>query len=69
MKRSSHVERESRRDALKGLAVLSGAAAAAAVAGNAAASAQQAEQEHLPPPALGYRETDHIREYYRHARF
>ncbi len=69
MKRSKIVDRDSRRDALKGLAALGGAAAASTVAGSASAATAEAEAEQRPPETLGYRETDHIREYYRKARF
>ena len=69
MKHSKHVDRESRRDALKGLAVLGGAAAASVAAGGASAEAPKPMQEQEAPETLGYRETDHIREYYRRARF
>lgn len=69
MKQSNYVDRESRRNALKGMAVLGGAAAAASVAAGNAVAAEEAPEESVAPVKLGYRETDHVREYYRRARF
>ncbi len=68
MKRSKLVDRDSRRNALKGMAVLGGAAALSAATNASAAGAPPETQENAPA-SLGYRETDHIREYYRRARF
>lgn len=68
MKQKNYVDRESRRNALKGMAVLGGAAAASVAAGNAVA-AEEAPVKSAAPVKLGYRETDHVREYYRRARF
>lgn len=69
MKRSKHVHRESRRDALKGIAALSGAAVASAAVGTASAAVEAPGEAKQPPGKLGYRETAHVREYYRRARF
>ncbi len=68
MKCSKLVDRDSRRNALKGMAVLGGAAALSTTTGASADSAHLEKQEKAPE-SLGYRETDHIREYYRRARF
>jgi len=68
MKRSHSVDRESRRNALKGMAVL-GSAAALSATTSASAGSAPSEQQQSAPESLGYRETDHIREYYRRARF
>ncbi len=65
---SKLVDRESRRNALKGLALISGAAAmTTATVSSAAVGTDQVESD--APKNLGYRETAHIREYYRRARF
>ncbi len=69
MKISKNVDRDSRRDALKGIAVLSGAAAASVATGTTSAAVVQADEVQTKPETLGYHETDHIREYYRRARF
>ena len=69
MKHSNFVDRESRRNALKGLAVLSGAAVATAAGTSASAGTVPSETKADVPKKLGYRETDHVREYYRCARF
>lgn len=68
MKRSQFVDRDSRRNALKGMAVLGGAAALSSATSASADTAHLVKQEKAPE-SLGYRETDHIREYYRRARF
>ncbi len=68
MKHSNFVDRESRRNALKGMAALGGAAALSSASSASADSPELEKQDHAPP-SLGYRETDHIREYYRRARF
>ncbi len=68
MKRSNNVDRDSRRNALKGMAVLGGAAALSS-ATTASADSAALEVREKAPASLGYRETDHIREYYRRARF
>ena len=69
MKHSNFVDRESRRNALKGIAVLSGAAVAGAAGTSASADVRPNETKADAPKSLGYRETDHVREYYRRARF
>ena len=70
MKHSNFIDRESRRDALKSMAVLGSAAVvSAATTGASAADATTQEVKSDVPSSLGYRETDHIREYYRRARF
>ena len=68
MKRSNFVDRSSRRNALKGMAVLGGAAALSTTS-SASAKSADLEPQQKAPVSLGYRETDHIREYYRRARF
>ena len=68
MKRSNFVDRDSRRNALKGMAVLGGAAALSTTSTSSADSAHLETQEKAQV-SLGYHETDHIREYYRRARF
>ena len=62
----SALERDARRGFLKGAAV-----ASAAVGGGALAANVMAEEVSEKPadPKLGYQETDHVREYYRLARF
>ncbi len=69
MKSSSKVSRESRRNALKGMAVLSGAAVVSASTSVSAAEITDQETQSVSPKTLGYRETEHIRDYYRVARF
>jgi len=69
MKNSSKVNRESRRNALKGMAVLSGAAVVTASTSVSAAEMTAQETPSVSPKTLGYRETEHIRDYYRVARF
>lgn len=68
MKHSNFVDRDSRRNALKGMAVLGGAAALSTTT-STSASSEHLEKQDDAPESLGYRETDHIREYYRRARF
>ena len=68
MKHSNFVDRDSRRNALKGMAVLGGAAALSTTTTSSADSAHL-EKQTVAPESSGYRETDHIREYYRRARF
>lgn len=57
-----------RRTFLKGVAVVGGAATVAAVGGVAVASAPAGSPAGVAPAAAkpqGYRETEHVREYYR----
>ncbi len=68
MKRSNFVDRDSRRNALKGMAALGGAAALSTTT-NLSADDAHLEKHEKVPESIGYRETDHIREYYRRARF
>ncbi len=67
MTRQSRTKTKGRRHFLKTLAAAGGATAAVAVSGQAAASPEQA-----PAPEAaedrGYRETPHIRKYYRTAK-
>ena len=65
MKNGNFVDRDSRRNALKGMAVLSGAAVVSTVTSASAADIATQEDQSEAPPTLGYRNTDHIREYYR----
>ncbi len=69
MKHSNFVDRDSRRNALKGMAVLSGAAVVSTVTSASAADIAGQKVQSEAPPTLGYRKTDHIREYYRTCRF
>lgn len=69
MKRSNFVDRESRRNALKGMAVLGGAAAVTASTTVSAATTAPDKVESEAPKSLGYHQTEHIRQYYRLARF
>ena len=69
MKHSNHVDRDSRRNALKGMAVLGGAAAVSASTSVSAAGIAPEEERSEAPKSLGYHQTEHIREYYRLARF
>ena len=69
MKRSNCIDRDSRRNALKGMAALSGAAVVAASTHVSAAETDDHEMQSDSPKALGYQETEHVREYYRLARF
>ncbi len=69
MKHSHSVDRISRRNALKGMAVLSGAAVMSGSAVGSAADISAEEKPSVSPQKLGYRETEHVREYYRLARF
>ncbi|MFL6648089.1 MAG: twin-arginine translocation signal domain-containing protein [Sulfurifustis sp.] len=62
---------EKRREFLKGALAGSGAAVLAAVGGNAAA-APVPKQDAIPKPkqeSQGYRETEHVRDYYKTAEF
>ena len=69
MSRVKRVQQASRRDFLKGIAVAGGATTAAVVAGGALASKQEVTGvDRSAEPTKGYRETPHIREYYRLAR-
>ncbi len=56
-----------RREFLKGAAVASAAAGAGVLATDAIA--EEAASETSKNQSLGYQETDHVREYYRLARF
>lgn len=62
------IDRSDRRRFLKSAAVVSGTAAAATLAGNAAAEMVEETAKPEAAQAKGYRETDHVREYYRLAR-
>jgi len=57
----------SRRDFLKLMAVAGGGVAAAGAVGSAGAVEQEAPEE--APEKLGYRQTEHIRNYYDKADF
>lgn len=64
--------RRDRRTFLKGVAAAGGATAVAVAGGAAVAdvsSKNTAKAEAEAPESKGYRETDHIREYYRLAQF
>ncbi len=69
MKTSKFVDRDSRRNALKGMAALGGAAVLSASANASTAETNTIEEKQFAPESLGYRETAHVREYYRLARF
>jgi len=64
----SKVKTQERRGFLKDLAVAGGVATAAGVVGSAAAS-EATEAQTEKPDTRGYKETAHVREYYRLARF
>ena len=59
--------REGRREFLKGAAVAGGAVTVAVAAGNASAAAPQAAQPEAGASDQGYRETAHVRAYYKTA--
>ena len=69
MKNSKLVDRDSRRNALKGMVVLGGAAAVSASTSVSVADIASEEEISETPKSLGYHQTEHIREYYRLARF
>ncbi len=69
MKHSNFVDRQSRRNALKGMAVLGGAAIVSGAATSASAAESDTRETIKQPKSLGYRETAHVREYYKRARF
>lgn len=60
---------EARRRFLKTMLVGGAAAAAVAAAGGAVAAPAEPEPAEAAPEKLGYRETQHIRDYYAHADF
>jgi hypothetical protein len=61
------VDKKTRREFLKGLAVAGGATAMVAVTGRAYAEPTEPEAP-AKPAAKGYHETPHIRTYYQKAR-
>ena len=61
------VDKKTRREFLKGLAVAGGATAMVAVTGRAYAEPTESEAP-AKPAAKGYHETPHIRTYYQKAR-
>lgn len=65
----SKVDRQSRRSALKGMAVLGSAALVSGTVATASAADATTQERVEQPESLGYRETDHVREYYKRARF
>jgi len=69
MKHSKSIDRESRRNVLKSMALLSGAAVMTTANTSSAEVTTTNELKNEVPPSLGYRETTHVREYYRLARF
>jgi len=56
-----------RRTFLKGAAVTTAAVGSGAITANALA--EDVTKENKKPQKVGYQETDHVREYYRLARF
>lgn len=64
-------ERTTRRGFLRRAALVGGVATAAAVSRGAAAATggQPDSDQATKPAATGYRETEHVRTYYRRARF
>lgn len=69
MSRRSKPVKRSRREFLKGAAVVGGAAAVAVVAKGGAADVQDAQKVAVAPAkAKGYHVTPHIRAYYETAR-
>lgn len=70
MSHESESEKLSRRGFLKNAAVLGGAATATALGSQVQAGVEgQAPAAKEVTPPKGYRETPHIREYYKKARF
>ena len=67
MTRQSRTKTEERRKFLKSLAAAGGATAAVAISGQAAAS-PELNPVSEPTEDKGYRETPHIRKYYRTAK-
>ena len=69
MHRQDDSKREGRRDFLRKMAVAGGSAAVVAASGKAVAgSVDEAAAQSSDRPASGYRETEHVRAYYRTAR-
>ncbi len=68
MRSKAKPTRTSRREFLKGAAVMGSAATLAVVARGGEAAQQEAEQPVAAPDKQGYRETPHIRQYYDKAR-
>lgn len=69
MSKKSKAVRSSRREFLKGAAVMSGAATLAVVAKGAAAKAPEEAPVTTPERPKGYHVTPHIQQYYDKARF
>lgn len=68
MSKRSKPSRQSRRDFLKGVAVMGGAATVGLVAGPGRAE-PEAPGTAEAPRRVGYRVTVHVKEYYEKARF
>jgi hypothetical protein len=68
MRKKEQAKQSGRRDFLRKMAVAGGSAAVVAATGKAAASTATEQVAASAPTASGYRETDHIRAYYRTAR-
>lgn len=68
MSRKSRTYTEDRRTFLKTLAVAGGAAAAVTMTGQSASASTEADSSPGAAKPEGYRETAHIRTYYRTAR-
>ncbi len=60
---------QERRGFLRNLAVASGAATAAGITAKASAAVEGTDVQSDKPQTSGYKETAHVREYYRLARF
>jgi len=70
MSKDTLTDNSDRRKFLKGMAAAGGATTAAVISGGALAGADSDAVTSKPTTAKqGYRETPHIREYYRLARF
>lgn len=63
----SKVSGQSRRDFLKGAAVAGGAVAVVAATGSQVMAAAEVDTTEKKVTSSGYRETQHIRDYYRSA--
>ena len=67
MSKEHNTSRQSRRDFLKGAATAGGAVAVVAVTGGKAMAVTEEKNTEIKPRSSGYRETQHIRDYYRSA--
>ena len=68
MSKKRQAEQSGRREFLRRVAVAGGSAAVVAAAGKTVAAPVDPEQQKPTRDAVGYRETDHVRAYYRTCR-